>query len=77
MNSNKTGYTPAIGYPTSALFVKVITMGHPDRKPKRERRKKRQKMLARRNLYDQTLDLTPYNAVGPMVRGEEFTIKYK
>ena len=52
-------------------------MGHPDRKPKRERKKKRQKMLARRNLYDQTLDLTPYNAVGPMVRGEEFTIKYK
>ncbi|MDZ4131989.1 MAG: hypothetical protein U1E11_02540 [Dethiobacteria bacterium] len=53
-------------------------MGHPDRKPKRERRKKqRQKMLSRRNLYDQTLDLTPYNAVGPMVRGEEFAIKYK
>ena len=52
-------------------------MGHPDRKPKRERRKKRQKMLERRNLYGRTLDLTPYNAVGPMVRGEEFTIKYK
>ncbi len=52
-------------------------MGHPDRKPKRGRRKQRQKMLARRNLYDRTLDLTPYNAAGPMVRGEEFTIKYK
>lgn len=52
-------------------------MGHPDRKPKRERKKKKQKMLARRSLYDQTLDLTPYNAVGPMVKGEEFTIKYK
>ncbi len=52
-------------------------MGHPDRKPKRERRKQRQKMLARRNLYEQTLDLTPYNAVGPMVKGEEFAIKYK
>ena len=52
-------------------------MGHPDRRPKRERKRKRQKMLARRNLYEQTLDLTPYNAVGPMVQGEEFTIKYK
>jgi hypothetical protein len=61
----------------SDIEVKVITMGHPDRKPKRERRKQRQKMLARRNLYDQTLDLTPYNAVGPMVKGEEFVIKYK
>jgi len=54
-------------------------MGHPDRRPKRElkRKKRKQKMLARRNLYQQTLDLTPYNAVGPMVKGEEFTIKYK
>jgi len=34
-------------------------------------------VINRRNLYDQTLDLTPYNAVGPMVRGEEFAIKYK
>jgi hypothetical protein len=55
----------------------VTILGHPDRKPKRERRKLRQKMLARRNLYEQTLDLTPYNAVGPMVKGEEFVIKYK
>ncbi|MDW7738873.1 MAG: hypothetical protein SCJ97_02285 [Bacillota bacterium] len=54
-------------------------MGHPDRRPKREakRKKQRQKMLARRSLYSRTLDLTPYNAVGPMVKGEEFTIKYK
>jgi len=54
-------------------------VGHPDRRSKRElkRKKKRQKMLPRRNLYDQTLDLTPYNAVGPMAKGEEFTIKYK
>jgi hypothetical protein len=52
-------------------------MGHPSRKLKRERRKKKQKMLERRNLYGTTLDLTPYNAVGPMVRGEEFTIKYR
>lgn len=52
-------------------------MGHPDRRPKRERKKKRQKMLSRRNLYNRTLDLTPYNVVGPMVKGEEFTIKYK
>ncbi len=54
-------------------------MGHPDRRPKRERKRKkqRQKMLARRNLYQQTLDLTPYNVVGPMVKGEEFAIKYK
>ena len=52
-------------------------MGHPDRRHKRERRKKRQKMLARRSLYEQTLDLTPYNAVGTMVKGEEFTVKYK
>lgn len=52
-------------------------MGHPDRKPKRERKKKKQKMLARRSLYDRTLDLTPYNVVDPMVKGEEFTIKYK
>ena len=53
-------------------------MGHPDRRPKRERKKrKKQKMLPRRSLHDQTLDLTPYNAVGPMVKGEEFTIKYK
>lgn len=52
-------------------------MSHPDRKPKRERKKQRQKMLARRNLYNQTLDLTPYNVLGNMVRGEEFTIKYK
>lgn len=52
-------------------------MGHPDRRPKRERRRKRQKMLARRSLHGRTLDLTPYNAVGPMVKGEEFTIKYK
>ncbi len=54
-------------------------MGHPDRRTKREmkRKKNRQKMLPRRNLFDQTLDLTPYNAVGPMVKGEEFTTKYK
>jgi len=53
-------------------------LGHPDRKPKRElKKKKKQKMLPRRNLYDQTLDLTPYNAVAPMIKGEEFTIKYK
>jgi len=53
-------------------------LGHPDRRPKRERKKrKKQKMLSRRNLLEQTLDLTPYNAVGPMVKGEEFTIKYK
>ena len=52
-------------------------MGHPDRRPKRERRKKRQKMLSRRSLYGRTLDLTPYNVVGPMVKGEEFSIKYK
>lgn len=52
-------------------------MGHPDRKIKRDRKKMRQKMLSRRSLYNRTLDLTPYNAVGPMVQGEEFTIKYK
>ena len=52
-------------------------MGHPDRKPKRERNKQRQKMIARRNLYDRTLDLTPYNVLGHMVKGDEFTIKYK
>ncbi len=56
---------------------RLIEVGHPVRKPKRERRKQRQKMLARRNLYDQTLDLTLYNAVGPMVKGEDFAIKYK
>jgi len=33
--------------------------------------------VACRNLYQQALDLTPYIAVGPMVKGEEFAIKYK
>jgi hypothetical protein len=62
---------------TKYFKKQVNKMGHPDRRPKRERKKKRQKMLSRRNLYERTLDLTPYNAVGPMVKGEEFTIKYK
>lgn len=52
-------------------------MDPPDRKPKREKHKHCQTMLSRRNLFDHTLDLTPYNAFGPMVKGEEFTIKYK
>ena len=52
-------------------------MGHPDRGPKRERKKQRQKMVSRRNLYDRTLDLTPYNVLGRMVKGDEFAIKYK
>lgn len=52
-------------------------MGHPDRKPKRERKKQRQKMVTRRNLYDRTLDLTPYNVLGRMVKSDQFAIKYK
>ncbi|MEW5785242.1 MAG: hypothetical protein AB1767_09260 [Bacillota bacterium] len=52
-------------------------MGHPDRDAQRARRKKeRQKMLKRRNLYDH-LDLTPYNVVGKLKFPEEFCIRYK
>jgi hypothetical protein len=52
-------------------------VGHPDRSAKRAKKKAgRQKMLSRRNLYDQ-LDLTPYNVVGLIVKDKEFAIKYK
>ena len=51
-------------------------MGHPDRRPKRAKKKK-EKMLNRRNLYYQTLDLTPYNAVGCLKYKSKFAIKYK
>ena len=47
-------------------------MGHPDRSAQRAKKKKeRQKMLKRRNLYD-VLDLTPYNVVGKLKYPEEF-----
>jgi len=51
-------------------------MGHPDRRKQRE--KKRKEKMLNRCFYDhQTLDLTPYNAVGRIKFGDEFAIKYK
>jgi hypothetical protein len=62
--------------PSSPESREVSKMGHPDRRKQREEKRK-EKMLNRRSYDHQTLDLTPYNAVGRIKFGDEFAIKYK